>query len=72
MTARYPSRAAFQEAHRAALVAAGERAIPAQYDNRGDCFTCGECGRCPGYHTEAEERASSERARSWMDRNAVR
>lgn len=62
----YKSREAYQEAKRLELVARGERAIAAQYDNRGDCFTCGECGRCPGYHSEAEERASAEKARGWM------
>lgn len=27
---------------------------PAQYDEAGNCLTCGECGRCPGVHTFEE------------------
>jgi len=36
---------------------------PAQYDEAGNCLTCGECGRCPGVHTfeEIQQAARKER-----------
>ena len=36
---------------------------PAQYDESGNCLTCGECGRCPGVHTfeEIQQAARKER-----------
>ena len=36
---------------------------PAQYDEDGNCLTCGECGRCPGVHTFEEIQAAARRAR---------
>jgi hypothetical protein len=32
----------------------GHEAIPAKYDDGGNCLYCGESGRCPGYHTRQE------------------
>ncbi len=60
------TRQQFAEAVRKLLVKSGERAIKANYDSAGNCFTCGEAGRCPGYHTESEERAAADRARARM------
>lgn len=67
----YPSREAFEDAQRAAIESRGLTPIRAQYDNRGDCFTCHESGRCPGWHTPDEEQAAKEKARAWMAAHVV-
>lgn len=36
------------------IVATGLEPIKAEYDTAGNCRTCGEAGRCPGYHTQGE------------------
>ena len=46
--------AAFAEAIAARLRKLGIPNSPAQYDEAGNCLTCGECGRCPGVHTFEE------------------
>ena len=48
------SRAALERAVKREFVKQGIPAIRAMYDRYGDCTVCGECGRCPGYHTPAE------------------
>ena len=50
----WPSPAAFAEAIAAHLRKLGIPHSPAQYDEAGNCLTCGECGRCPGVHTFEE------------------
>lgn len=35
---------------------------PAQYDEAGNCLTCGECGRCPGVHTFEEIQQAARKA----------
>jgi len=46
----------FEERERRAIIASGRRAIRATYDDAGNCTTCGEAGRCPGYHAAEPER----------------
>jgi len=40
----------FEERERRAIIARGQKPIPATFDAAGNCTTCGEAGRCPGYH----------------------
>ena len=46
----YTVRNGYNQAVRRAFLKAGYTPIRAQYNPAGDCLTCGECGRCPGYH----------------------
>ena len=48
------SRSALERAVKREFAKQGITAIRAQYDSYGDCMVCGECGRCPGYHTPDE------------------
>lgn len=50
----FNSSAALERAVKREFTKMGITAIRAQYDRNGDCIICGECGRCPGYHTPAE------------------
>lgn len=43
-------RESYERGQRALIIAGGFEAIPASFDEAGNCKTCGECGRCPGYH----------------------
>ena len=52
--ALWPSRKAHAAAVRRALSVAGLRPRKVTYDAGGNCLTCGEAGRCPGYHATAE------------------
>ena len=38
------------------LIRAGKKPVKAVYDEAGNCTTCGEAGRCPGWHAEGEHR----------------
>ena len=53
--ALFPSRAAHLAAVKRALLRAGLPPKRATYDAAGNCTTCGEAGRCPGYHPEERE-----------------
>ena len=44
------TKSAYEQAERRRLIKAGYVPIRAKYDTAGNCLTCGECGRCPGYH----------------------
>ncbi len=46
----------FEERERQAIVRSGRRAIRATFDDAGNCTTCGEAGRCPGYHAADPDR----------------
>lgn len=49
--------AAQYRAHvRKTIIRAGYTPVAATYDQAGNCLTCGECGRCPGWHTTEEGR----------------
>jgi hypothetical protein len=48
------SRAGFAKFYRAGLIHAGFDPFPATYDEDGNCYLCGECGRCPGWHYAEE------------------
>lgn len=50
----FDSSAALLRAVKREFAKQGIPAHRAQYDRNGDCMVCGECGRCPGYHTPAE------------------
>lgn len=50
----FASRAAFLTRNRKALERAGYVAYRSVRDDSGDCYTCGEAGRCPGWHTGEE------------------
>jgi len=50
----FPSHAAYTRFVRRALVSAGQPPYKATYDPGNNCHICGECGRCPGYHTADE------------------
>lgn len=49
------TRAAYIELARRSILADGGRPRRAIYDVAGNCTTCGEAGRCPGYHAEPTE-----------------
>jgi hypothetical protein len=44
------TQAKYYESQRMALVSAGVQPIKAEFDCAGNCTTCGEAGRCPGWH----------------------
>ena len=50
----FPSRKAHTNAVRRELWSMGIIAVGAEYDEAGNCRYCGEAGRCPGVHAEAE------------------
>jgi hypothetical protein len=52
----FPSRTAHHKALKKALESQGFNLKKATYDYAGNCNICGECGRCPGYHTLEEVR----------------
>lgn len=41
----------YQDAIRRMILKAGKIAFKAIEDGEGNCLTCGESGRCPGWHT---------------------
>ena len=47
----FKSRKAHVEQNRRAILNAGCMPIKSIQDEAGNCIFCGECGRCPGYHT---------------------
>ena len=49
----FHSREAFQKTFKAVMQSNGFKMYDAQYDDGGNCLTCGEAGRCPGSHIEA-------------------
>jgi hypothetical protein len=66
----FKSRAAFEEAKRAEIVANGIKPVRATYDTAGNCTICGEAGRCPGWHASKE--VPLRVALSWLpDENVV-
>jgi predicted aldo/keto reductase-like oxidoreductase len=50
----YSSRVAYERAQYRAIKKTGTPPVKAQYDEAGNCVICGECGRCPGWHTPQE------------------
>lgn len=50
----YVNHAAYKRAMKRVLVKQGVTPIKARYDQAGNCTTCGEAGRCPGWHTTEE------------------
>ncbi len=52
----FSGHSAFAAAVRRELKRAGEVPVRADIDEAGNCTTCGECGRCPGWHAESEVR----------------
>ncbi len=40
--------------YRRGLIAYGKTPMKAKYDEAGNCTTCGEGGRCPGWHYAGE------------------
>ena len=57
---KYPNRAACYKANRLEILANGLQPVRAKCDEQGNCTTCGEAGRCPGWHpaNETNETAS--------------
>lgn len=51
----FSSRRAFEDYVKREIKRAGEIPAKAQYDSAGNCTTCGEAGRCPGYHTQDDK-----------------
>ena len=47
---KYPNRAACYKANRLEILANGLKPVRAECDAQGNCTTCGEAGRCPGWH----------------------
>jgi len=50
------SRDEFHRRVHRAIREAGHKPVRAEYDQAGNCITCGEAGRCPGWHTADELR----------------
>lgn len=51
----FPTRAAYRNHARILVVAVtGRQPFAAIEDTAGNCLVCGESGRCPGWHLEAE------------------
>lgn len=50
----FPSRKAFAAHVRRQIIKAGFTPVKATEDDAGNCTICGECGRCPGWHTTLE------------------
>jgi hypothetical protein len=48
------SRADFELQSKQRIIKAGLLPIRADYDSTGNCTTCGESGRCPGWHAIGE------------------
>lgn len=46
--------AAYAKFYRRQLIARGFDPFPATYDAGGNCYLCGEGGRCPGWHYSQE------------------
>lgn len=53
----FPSFSAYRKAVKREIIRMGEAPIYAQYDDAGNCLTCGECDRCPGVHCSSEVKA---------------
>ena len=72
----FKSHAHASAALKRALVNLGVQPVAASYDRAGNCTTCGEAGRCGGWHTPEEAReAQQARAASLqaaiLDRSAA-
>ncbi len=52
---------AYSMAVRELLLRFGQTPIRSNFDSAGNCEICGECGRCPGWHTQAEQLRQMER-----------
>lgn len=50
----FTTQKAYYLRNRKALERAGQIAYKALFDEVGNCKICGECGRCPGWHTGEE------------------
>jgi len=50
----YKTQDEYKRAQRDRIRKSGETPIKAFYDEGGNCKICGECGRCPGWHTPEE------------------
>lgn len=60
----FESRKAFERAvKRHVYRKTGEEPRKAIYDDAGNCIVCGECGRCPGWHTLQEFNAQEAQKR---------
>lgn len=60
---QYPNRAACYKANRLEIIANGLQPVRATCDPQGHCTTCGEAGRCPGWHpAPASDRFELQRA----------
>lgn len=53
------TRHAFQLYYWTQLREAGKKTHIARYDAAGNCTSCGESGRCPGWHYEGEFETST-------------
>jgi hypothetical protein len=45
----------YSMAVRELLLRLGYTPVRASFDSAGNCEICGECGRCPGWHTQSEQ-----------------
>ncbi len=58
----FPTQALYTKAISDYLREHGIPHAPAKYDDKGNCLTCGECGRCPGVHTFEEIQQAARKA----------
>jgi hypothetical protein len=54
------TRSQFFTKQKGILLKSGKIPVKAIYDKAGNCIICGECGRCPGWHTVEDAQRGEE------------